>query len=181
MFYWISSPLAPLHLVLFHSTSPPPFILVSFFDNIFNIFSRSHHSLVFNRVAVHSNACPWLGGHTRQVFSTVLQHHQVQMRLIFFLFFSFRGDRAGASLQTWARFRSWRRRARRKQALVKILPPLSATLPPAFSRYLCSRSSRVSTELSTQYTASVVLWYWRYKVKVMRICTFLQIYQIAVW
>ena len=82
-------PLAPLHLVLFHSTSPPPFILVSFFDNIFNIFSRSHHSLVFNRVAVHSNACPWLGGHTRQVFSTVLQHHQVQTHLISFLFLLF--------------------------------------------------------------------------------------------
>lgn len=41
-----------------------------------------------------------------------------------------------------------------------MLPPFSATLSPAFSLYLCSRSSTVSREFSTEYTASTVLWYW---------------------
>lgn len=63
-------------------------------------------------------------------------------------------------VQTAARCRSCRSRASRKQALVKMLPPFSATLSPAFSRYLCSRSSRISTEFSTEYTASMVLWYY---------------------
>jgi len=63
-------------------------------------------------------------------------------------------------LRTTTRYLSCSRRARRKQAFVKMLPPFSATLSPAFSRYLCSRSSRVSTEFSTEYTASMVLWYY---------------------
>lgn len=68
--------------------------------------------------------------------------------------------RRTCAVQTRARCLSCRSRARRKQALVKMLPPFSATLSPAFSRYLCSRSSRISTEFSTKYTASVVLWYY---------------------
>lgn len=49
---------------------------------------------------------------------------------------------------TKAFFESFERMASKQQVFVKMLPPFSETLSPALLLYICSRSSKVSTEFS---------------------------------
>lgn len=50
---------------------------------------------------------------------------------------------------TKALFESFERMANKQQVFVKMLPPFSEILSPAFPLYICSRSSNVSIEFST--------------------------------
>lgn len=65
-------------------------------------------------------------------------------------------DRAGL---TEARPVAFNKTANKQHVLVKMLPLLSATLSPGFSRYFFRSSSSVSTQCSTSYTADVVFSY----------------------